>query len=220
MCARALPCQEADPPYPGFDVRYGILPGADLGALVNRSATIGMQVTSFVDPSTGKKMLRGFGEIHALFDVPIEAMAASYWDFEAQPGLFPNLIEARVEASGEGWARVFQYVGVSILGLKVGYRMRLDIRRDELPGGAIGYRSRLLECLDGNMFESYSSTYLESVLVDGRPMTYIRVYSRPGIADPFPGTAMIVKGLTPGELRNSVLISLRDARRRASQYPR
>lgn len=200
--------------YPDYDVRYGIAPGTDLAALAGRTATIGMNVTSFTDPVDGKSKLRGFGESQGLYDVPLEAVLESLWDIESQPKFFPNLFESRVEEKGDNEMRVFQYVGVSVLGIKAGYHMRVEMKRDYLPDGAVGVRSRLIQCLDGNMFESYSSYYLARVEVNGKQMTYIRLYSRPGIVDPFPGTAAIVKGLTPGQLSDSITLFVRDARRR------
>jgi hypothetical protein len=203
--------------YPDYDVRYGIAPGTDLEALAGKTATLGMDVKSFTDPLDGKGKLRGFGESHGLYDVALEDVLASLWDIESQPKFFSNLFEARVEDRGENEMRVFQYIGVSVLGIRAGYHMRVEMRRDYLPDGSVGIRSRLLECRDGNMFESYSSYYLARVEVNGKPMTYIRLYSRPGIVDPFPGTAAIVKGLTPGQLSDSITLFVRDARRRAAE---
>lgn len=210
---------QSDSFYDGYRVRYGIAPGTDLKALADRTAVLGMSMTSFKEETTGKPMIRGYAEVHAVYDVPLCDVDASMWDFIGQKQIFPRLLEVRVEKESADYARIFQRVGVSILGLSVGYRMRIEVSRDHFPNGAVGHRSRLIECIDGNMFQSYSSTYMEEVTIDGKKMTYIRVFSSPGILNPFPGTDYIVKQLTPGELRDSIAITVKDARRRASGTP-
>lgn len=202
--------------YPDFDVRYGIAAGADLAALVGKTETLGMDIQSFVDPMDGKYKLRGFGESQGLFDVPFDEVIASLWDAEGQAKIYSNLLEVKIEEPGEDRQLVYQRIGVSLLGLSVGYRMRIEAVRDYLPDGAVGIRTRLISCLDGNMFESFSSWYVAPVTVNGKQLTYLRLFSRPGIVDPFPGTSMFVKGLTPGQLSNSITTTIRDARRRAA----
>jgi hypothetical protein len=208
------PPQFTDNQYPGFSVHYGIVPGTDLEALAGKTVTLGMKTMSYTDPATGKHMLRGYGEAHALCDVPMAALEESIWDFVGQKKIFPKLLDVKVEELEADRAKVYQRLGISVLGIGVGYKMRIEVCRDHLSPSAIGTRSRLLECPDGNMFESYSSWYLQEVVVNGKTMTYMRLFSSPGISDPFPGTATIVQQLTPGELRNSIDTTVSDARRR------
>jgi hypothetical protein len=202
--------------YPGFDVRYGIAPGADLAALVGKAALISMYAEKFKDPATGERRLVGYGDAHGVYDIPLGDLLAVLNDPAGAVSYSPRLLEARIEEADGPRVILYQDIGIVFLGIKVSYRFRAEQVRDDLSPTEAGYRVRLLESLDGNFYEAYTSWYLKEVLVDGRILVYIRNYTRPGLRKPPLGTEFIIKSFTPGELKNTIERVVKEARRRAS----
>jgi hypothetical protein len=207
----------ASPDYPGFDLRYGIPAGTDLASLVARPALISMRVDPFSDPQTGERRLRGYGDAHGVFDIPFGALLELLEDNAGALSYSPRLLGARLEERSGRRLILSQDVGISFLGIRVGYRFRSEQLRDDFSATETGYRLRLIESLDGNLFEAYSSVYAKEVLVGGRRLVYIRVYSRPGLRKPGLGMELIVKSFTPGELTLTLERAAREARRIAQE---
>lgn len=204
----------APDPYPGFRARYGIPEGTDLAALVSKPTLIGMTVNSFRDPATGERRMSGFGEAHAVYDVPLQAVLAVLTDYPGQKQYSPRLLEVKVEYQDAQRAVVYQDIGIVFLGIKFGSRVRSEIIVDDLGPGEVGIRARLLESLDHNLFESFSSWYLKEVQVDGKTMLYLRTFTSPGLRNPFIGVASVVKSFTPPELRGQLAGTVKEALRR------
>jgi hypothetical protein len=202
--------------YPGFDVRYGIAPGADLSALVGKAALISMYAEKFKDPATGERRLVGYGDAQGVYDVPLGDLISVLDDPAGAKSYSPRLLEAKIEETDGTRVILYQDIGIVFLGIKVSYRFRAEQIRDELSPTEVGYRVRLLESLDGNFYEAYTSWYLKEVLVDGRTLVYIRNYTRPGLRRPPMGTEFILKSFTPRELRSTMERVVKEARRRAS----
>lgn len=198
-----------------FDPRYGLAPGADLAALVDKPTLVSMQVRQWKDPATGENRLAGYGDAHAVYEVPLAAVAATLGDYLGRKAYSPRIRELRVESVDGPSAFLYEDIGIVFLGVKVGYLTRSEIVRDELPGGAVGFRARLVESLDGKLFSATSSWYLEEVEVGGRRMTYVRAFSNPGIRSPGLGMGSILKAFTPSELTTMLDQTVRAARKRA-----
>jgi hypothetical protein len=203
------------PPYPGFDVKYGIPAGTELKSLIERPSLIAMKAEKFRDPESGEWRLRGFGEAQGVYNIGFDQVRAILDDPTAARGYSPRLLDARIEAREGGRLVAYQEIGISFLGFKVSYRFREEQIRDDLGPGELGYRIRLLQSLDGTFFEAYSSWYVKEVIVDGRRLVYMRHYTRPGIRRPAPGLELIVRGFTPGELKTGLDGVAKEARRRA-----
>ncbi len=210
----AMPAAGGD--YPGFDVRYGIAPGADLPALVGKVALISMTAEKFLDPATGERRLVGYGESQGVFDLSLAEIRAVLDDPAGATSYSPRLLEARLEEADGPRLVFYQDIGISFLGIRLSYRFRAEQVRDDLGPAEVGYRVRLLESLDGHFFEAYSSWYLKEVSVEGRSLVYVRYYTRPGLRRPPLGTELVVRSFTPGELRATMERVAKEARRRAS----
>jgi hypothetical protein len=203
-------------PYEGFDVRYGVAPGAELAALVEKPAMVAMGFRKYRDPASGERRLAGFAEVHGVYDLPLAALLAVLDDPTEALRYSPRLLAARIEKREGPLVRFYQEVGVVFLGIKVGYRFRAEQVRDDLSAAEVGYRNRLLESLDGNFFEAYTSWYAKEVLVDGRRLVYLSAYARPGLRRPPIGTEFILKSFTPGEMKSTLDRVVGEARRRAA----
>jgi hypothetical protein len=212
-----VPIEADDGDYRGFDVRYGVASGAKLAALIERPALVSMAFRKFKDPETGERRLAGFGEVQGVYDVPFDALVAVLDDPTEAVRYSPRLIAARIEKREGPLVVMYQEVGIVFLGIKVGYRFRAEQVRDDLSATEVGYRIRLLESLDGNFFEAYTSWYAKQVLVGGRRLVYLRAYTRPGLRRPPIGTELILKSFTPGEMRSTLDRVVQEARRRAAK---
>jgi hypothetical protein len=202
--------------YPGWDVRYGIAPGADLIALLDKPALISMKVETYKDPGTGESRMNGFGEAHGVYAISLEEISKVLFDFPGQKTYSSSLLEVRVLEASLNRAVVYQDIGVSFLGIKIGSKVTSEILRERLPDGALGIRARMVDNPSGDMFESYSSWYLKEVVVEGRKLLYLRNFTRPGMRNPVIGMAAAVKGFTPGELRGQIENTVKEARRRVA----
>ena len=190
--------------YPGFDVRYGIAPGADMSALVGKAALISMYAEKFKDPATGERRLVGYGDAQGVYDIPLGDLLSVLDDPAGAMSYSPRLLEARIEESDGPRVVLYQDIGIVFLGFKVSYRFRAEQIRDDLAPAEVGYRVRLLESLDGNFYEAYTSWYLKEVLIGGRDLVYVRNYTRPGLRKPALGMEFIIKRFTPGELKGTI----------------
>jgi hypothetical protein len=219
LAASPVSAQEAAPPpgsnaYPGFDVRYGIPEGTKLAQLVDAPALISMIVEQFKDPASGEHRLSGFGDAQAVYEVPMAAVLQVLEDYEHQKSYSPNLFEVKVESREGNRTIVYQDLGMSFLGLKASYKIRVEVIRDDFPDGAVGIRARLVESVDGKLFQSYSSWYLKPVELEGKKMLYLRIFTGSGIRRPIIGMAAATKGFTPGNLKGQLRDTVKEARKR------
>lgn len=203
--------------FPGFDVRYSFGPTTDYRSLLNKPLLTYSKVIIFQAPSNLERRMEGVGECEVVYDLPVNAVAAV---LEPQDGLesyAPGVIKSRIESRSGKIVTTFQEVGASFLGIKVTYLTRNEATRDELPNGAVGIRARLIDSLDGKLFESYTSWYLAPVVLDGRQMTYIHYFMRSGLRNPFPGADTALRAFMPIQLSNTIESNLREARRRVAK---
>jgi hypothetical protein len=213
----SIETNQATVPYPDFDVRYGIPAGTDLAALVNKPTLIDMQVKTFHDPATGEPRLSGFGEAEAVYDAPLQAVLDVLNDYPGQKVYSPRLLDVKVEYQDPHRAVVYQDIGIYFLGIKFGSRVRSEIIDDDLGPGEVGIRARLLESLDHNLFDSFSSWYLKEVEVDGKTMLYLRNFTSPGLRKPFIGIGAILKIFTPPELTGQIENTVKEALKRLKE---
>ncbi len=215
LLALAATLASADGPGTADEHRWGVAPGADFAALFEKPVVTEMEAKQYRDSEAGETRIAGWSELHGVFEVPFEAMVRVLTDYEGQPRYSPRLFDARIEERDGSRIRVFQEVGMSILGIKIRYNMTLEYHEEYLPDGGFGQRSRLLSNPSGNLYESFSSWYVLPVVVDGRECVYVRGFSRPGLRKVFPGMAGAVRNFTPGEVRSLLGRYVKEARKLA-----
>jgi len=195
------------------EFRFGVATGADFSALLEKPEVTEMEAEPWKDPESGESRIAGWSEVQGVFEVPFEAMVRILTDYEGQPRYSPRLFDARVESRDGSLVKVFQEVGMSILGIKAKYEIHIEFREEMLPDGGFGQRSMLLDNPSGNLYESFSSWYVLPVTVDGKPCVYVRGFSRPGLRKAFPGLAGALRTFTPGEVKDLLKIYVKEARR-------
>lgn len=210
--ATALPA-----PASGWDTRYWIPAGTDLSALVDDPEIIEARQYLFSEPASGERRIAGYVDLHAVYDLPLSDILPVVLDVEALPDYMPFILEATVTArSADGYTASY-LAGISFLGMKVAYRTVAESRVTRFADGSVGIASHLVESVDGNMYEHYTSWYLATVSVGGKPMTYIRYYNRPGIRKPFAGMLSIAKTFTPPNSKGQVTATIKEAKKRAKK---
>jgi hypothetical protein len=196
---------------------YGMPPGLTedaLGELIDNPRLVGMKYHIFNDAVSGERRVGGYAEVIAVYDAPIQAMIAVTTDFEAYPRFMPRILDARVYSyDGRRYSLWFD-TGVRLLGIEISFKVVSESIIDRLEGGAVAVRSRMLESLDGGLYENFNSFYMETVVIGGRSMTFIRYFNRPGIRKPTLGTLQIVRLFSPSEARAQVSSIGREAVRR------
>jgi len=195
------------------EYRWGIAPGADFAALLNKPVVREMEADQYKDPVSGESRIAGYSEVHGVFDVPLEAIVRILTDYEGQPRYSPRLFKAQLEGRDGAWIKVFQEVGMSIVGIKVKYEVHVEFLEERLADGGFGQKSRLLSNPDGTLYESFSSWYVLPVQVDGKDCVYVRGFSRPGLRKPFLGMAGALRTFTPGEVKGLLERYVKESRR-------
>ena len=210
-------------PYPGFEVRYGMATSfrpqdlQALQALVDRPVSLDSYSGSFIDQASKKKIVEGRGDAHAVYALPIEVLASVLDTTMDQLRFSPGLLDERINLKDGPRTIVYQELGIEFLGIRVSYKTRSEIYRDELPGGAIGFRARLVESLDGKLYQSFSSWYLCPVTVGGKTYTYVRFYMHSGLRQAMLGMETAMKSFIPQQSRDLITANANEAKRRLQQ---
>ena len=206
--------------YPGFEVRYGLaspLKPEEILALVDHPASVDSYSGSFIDPATRKKIIEGRGEAHAVYALPIELLASVLDTSLDQLRYSPGILDERINLRDGPRTVVYQELGLEFLGIRVSYKTRSEIYRDELPGGAVGFRARLVESLDGKIYESYSSWYLCPMTAWGKTYTYVRFYMHTGLRQAMIGMETAMKSFIPQQSSDMITANANEAKRRLQQ---
>lgn len=206
--ANAAPLKDSTR-YEGWEVRYGIAqtPGGleALAAQAGKPESFAVDVLKSRDEKTGDALVYGTGEAHGLFRVAPDRAAAIVRDIANRKVLSPRLKEIRIlNSAPNGRTTVFQDVGITFMGISIGYRLDYEEMNDSLPGGAQGNRTRMTKSHDGKLYAADSTWYLEPVRIGGTDYLYIRTWSASGMRNPAPGVAGVMKLFTSGELKDQV----------------
>lgn len=193
---------------------YGIPVGLDLEGLVGAPELIDSAYYAFDAADGGEPRLSGYADVVAVYDLPLDRVAAAAADFAAYPRFMPRILG--VEILGvDGSTSLLRYrAGLDFLFFSVAFESVFESTVDTLPGGAVGVRSRLVESLDDAEYEHVNSFYLEAVTVRGKPMTFVRYYNRPGLRRPAPGLQAIVGSVIAAEAKGQVKALAKEAARR------
>lgn len=178
------------PPEAAAALLYGVPDGLALASIVGKPTLLGTVNYLFKDGD--ERRLAGYVDVVAVYDLPLEAMAAALVDFEAAPGYVPHILAATVRRRGPDGVEIYYKSGFRVLGIEISYESVFLTAVDRLDGGAVGIRSLMLDSLDDRSFEHYTSTYLAPVVVDGRPMTFVRYFNRPGLRKPGLGLLQVL----------------------------
>lgn len=211
----ATPVGKPRPPEAAAQHLYGIPVGVDFEKLVGKPTLVGTFYYTFKDSVSSKRHLAGYAEVHAVFDIPLEKLMAVCLDFESYPTYVPRVTGTRVLSSdGSSWQLLYT-VGIKFMGLGLKYESIFETILESLPAGAVGLRSRLVRSIDESEFEHFTSYYFCPVTVNGKVMTFVRYFNRPGIIGPTPGMLQVLNLFAAPEARGQVSAIAKEATRRS-----
>jgi hypothetical protein len=208
----------------GWEVRYGVAgiaggaggqaSAASLERLIGKAESFAVELFKSKDETTGETKLMGVGEAHGLFAVDPEAAAAVVLDYPNIRDISPRAREARIIEASASRLYVYEDIGITFMGISIGYKLDAETYREVLPDGAIGIRCRLAKSHDGKLYAADSSWYFRKIQLGGVSYTYIRTWSTSGLRNPGVGVAGVMKLFTAGELRDQVSAVARLAAKR------
>jgi len=194
--------------FQGWEVRYGVagkpVVADDMTSLAGKAETFAVEVFKSKDGAMGENRVFGTGEAHGLFAVPLEAAVSIVVDYPNLKAISPRVREVKVLDSAATRWYVYEDIGITFMGISIGYRLEAETLLDNLVDGAVGIRCRLAKSVDGKLYASDASWYFRKVEIGGVSYTYIRTWSTSGLRNPGAGVAGIMKLFTAGELRDQV----------------
>ncbi|MDX9827067.1 MAG: hypothetical protein RBT73_04915 [Spirochaetia bacterium] len=192
----------------GWEVRYGqaAAPATStpLSSLIGKAESFAIEVVKHKDEATGESRLYGTGEAHGVFDVPMEAALAIVLDYPNIKDISPRVKDVKVLETTGSRLLVYEDIGINFMGISIGYKLDVEVYSDQLPGGALGMRARLIKSHDAKLYASDSSWYFQRVEIDGKTYTYMRTWSSSGLRNPGLGVAGVMKLFTAGELKDQI----------------
>jgi hypothetical protein len=207
-------CSVAAPAFAQFDTRFGIPAGTDLKKLASSPEILRYDMRRYHDEKNQEDRISGYADSHAVLDAPFWAVVYYLNTPEEAKALSSRLLDNRVESrSGNSWV-CYQEVGIEFLGSRVGYKVRFLYESVSFSDGSAGGRSRMLESLDGNLFEAFTSWYAVPIVVEGKTYTYVRMFSRNGLRKPAWGLETIAGIFAPGEIKENYRILAELARKK------
>ena len=200
----------------GWEVRYGVAGGAsaDLGRLVGKAESFAIDLFRIKDAPPGESRILGVGEAHGLFPIPLEAAVTTVLDYPNLKAISPRVREVKVLESSPSHFSVYEDLGISFMGIDLGYRLDSETFREALPDGAVGLRGHLVKSYEGKLYSADSSWYFKEIRIGVVSYTYIRTWSTSGMRNPGIGVAGVMKLFTAGELRDQVNAVAKVAARR------
>ena len=211
----AAPVDRKLPPESSAEFLYGLPPGLDLERLVGKPRLVDTVNYLFTDQASGERRLGGYAEVIAVFDMPIEDILAVSLDFESSASYAPRIMESAIQRRDGPDYHLYYKVGIKFMGIEISFRSTFVSTVEHFDGGSVGIRSRLTESIDESEYEHFTSTYFTPVMVNGRTMTFIRYFNRPGIRNPSVGMLQVLNLFAPPEARGQVSAIAKEAARRS-----
>lgn len=216
MPASANPGAKSPAPEASAERLYGIPEGVDLKRIVGKPRLVSTDYFVFRDAASDERRLGGYVDIVAVYDIPMEYFLEASDDFASYPSFVPYIIEATILSKSDSTSRIRYHSGIKFLGISVSYDSIFEATVELAPDGSAMVGSRLVESLDDAEYEHYTSTYLCPVTIEGKTMTFVRYFNRPGIKRPSLGMLQVLNVFASGEGKRQVEAFADEAARRAA----
>ncbi len=211
----AAPDDKPRPPETASRHQFGIPPGIKLEKLIGKPTLLNKFYFVFNDPVSGESRISGFADAVAVYDLPIEGFIAVMLACEAQSGFIPYFMKVKILERGASEDLIEYKTGIKFLGIEASYNSIFGSTFERIEGGAVGFRSRLVESIDGKEFEHYTSYYFAPVTVNGKVMTFFRYFNRPGVRKPMPGMVEGMRFFIPFAIEGHIAALAKEVARRA-----
>ena len=165
-----------------FKIRTGRAPFPSIDDLVDRPTKIETNLSSWrVD---GHHIIRSETDYHAIFPVPIEKVLAVFVDYEGTRDVYGSVRESVVIEAGPmpfDLHVVRLAVGFSVLGFGEKYLYVTNNWIEEDERGGYTQKYNLAESVDDKLYEILGNWYIEPIVHEGLPYTYVRQYAIIGV---------------------------------------
>ena len=134
-------------------------------------------------PHDDARAIRLETDMHAIYPFPVGLFVEELLNYENMKNTFPRMDESYLEYESEdpfGKHTLWAHIKVNFLGFGAEYPYVLDNWMERSDGGYL-LKYRLNRSPDGTLYQLLGSWYLEEVMFDGEPHTYIRNYAIIGI---------------------------------------
>jgi hypothetical protein len=164
-----------------FALLTGPAPFASVEDLLNNPTKIAYELDTW--RQDGDKIIRTESDVHAIYPYPLEFFLQELLDFENTKDVYSMVRESTLEYASDdpfGKHSLMVRFGVKVLGFGAEYTYVTDSWTEELGSGYL-QKYRLNRCPDGTLYQLRGSWYIDEIIHNGEPHTYIRNYAIIGI---------------------------------------
>jgi hypothetical protein len=174
---------QADPlvPEAEFMVRAEIAPFESVEDLLFNPKKIDFKLTSW--SQNDRKVIRSETDVHAIYPYPVGYFVEELLDFENTKNIFPRVVESVLEEASEdpfGLHTLWVHIDVKVLGFGAEYTYATNNWMERHGSGYL-QKYNLNRSPDGMLYQLVGSWYVEEILYQGKPHTYIRNFAVIGI---------------------------------------
>lgn len=197
------------------EFQFGIPPGVTLEKLVGKPTIVNKFYYSFNDPASGESRISGFADAVVVYDLPVEEFVAMMFACESHDTFIPYFLDVKLLERGVSEDLIEYSTGIKFLGVEVSYNSIFRTSFKRMEGGAVGFRSWLVDSIDDKEFEHFTSYYFEPVLVNGKEMTFFRYFNRPGVKYPTFGMLQGMRFFVPFAIEGHISAMAKEVARRS-----
>ncbi len=185
----------------GLDVEPALLQDTDPDALTNKIVEISSNYEKFNDGN--ERCLHAEADFHTVFDIVMESIIKILSDYDNGENVFPRMEEMKglpPVPEYPGLERQWVHGTAKFLGIGADYKYTNVVSIDKNSDSEYVQHWRMIDCEEGNFREYEGFWYLMRLAPDnGRPRTYVRMYSETDFNDILPMQQTIMKMFTKSE---------------------
>ena len=164
-----------------FALLTGPAPFESVEDLLNNPTKVAYELDTW--RQDGDKIIRTESDVHAIYPYPLEFFLQELLDFENTKDVYSMVRESTLEYASDdpfGKHSLMVRFGVKVLGFGAEYTYVTDSWTEELGSGYL-QKYRLNRCPDGTLYQLRGSWFIDEIIHNGEPHTYIRNYAIIGI---------------------------------------
>jgi hypothetical protein len=164
-----------------FALLTGPAPFESVEDLLNNPTKVAYELDTW--RQDGDKIIRTESDVHAIYPYPLEFFLQELLDFENTKDVYSMVRESTLEYASDdpfGKHSLMVRFGVKVLGFGAEYTYVTDSWTEALGSGYL-QKYRLNRCPDGTLYQLRGSWFIDEIIHNGEPHTYIRNYAIIGI---------------------------------------
>ena len=164
-----------------FIIRSGMAEFESVESLLEKPSKLQLDIQSW--RGDGKRAIRTETDYHAIYPVPVDYFLYELTNYENTKNNYPRVVESKLEyASEDRFAKhsLWVHVRVKVLNFGAEYVYVTDNWMEKAGDGYI-QKYNLNRSPDGTLYQMLGNYYVEEIIYEGKPHTYIRQYAILGI---------------------------------------